>query len=164
MSEKKIVEVYTDGGCRPNPGRGGWGWAEYGKKHQGKQIIFVENGGEMESTNNRMEITAIIEHLKHAPRGNHYIIHSDSEYALKCIIKGGNHGIIETPGSYSGWLKSWIPENFIGKKNIDLWVILVGFMEDHLKNKSILEFKHVKAHSGIPGNELADTLATLGIP
>ena len=164
MSQKVPVEDYTDGGCSPNPGTGGWGWCEYsGREYQDKQIIFVDSGGEIYSTNNKMELTAVIEHLKHAPRGVHYIIHSDSQYVLKGLVSGGKSGILKVPGVYTGWLKGWIPTNFVGKKNVELWKELARLIEDHLKKGSLLEFKHVKAHSGIPGNELADTLATIGI-
>jgi ribonuclease HI len=163
MMKTNPIEVYTDGGCKPNPGRGGWGWAEYGRIYRNKQIIFVDSGGEYVSTNNRMELTAIIEHLRGAPRGLHYIIHSDSQYSLKGLISGGIKGKLRTPGVFTGWLRGWIAKNFVGVKNEDLWRALVEIINIHLTKGTLLEFKYVKAHSGIPGNELADTLATIGI-
>ena len=158
------INVYTDGACKRNPGKGGWGWAEYsGKKFRGKELIFVDSGGDIYTTNNKMEITAVIEHLKNAPRGEHYLIHSDSKYVLQSIVKGGKGTLIH-PGVYTGWLKGWLTTNFVGKKNVELWKEFVKIADDHLKKGSVLEFQHVKAHIGIEGNELADLLANIGVP
>jgi ribonuclease HI len=163
MLKKIPIQVYTDGGCKPNPGKGGWGWAEYGKIYNGLQIIFVDSGGEYISTNNRMELTAIIQYLKNAPTGLHYIINSDSQYSLKGLINGGISGRLEIPGVYTGRIKGWITKNFIGIKNEELWKELMTIIHIHLTKGSFLEFKYVKAHSGNPGNDLADILATIGI-
>ena len=158
------INVYTDGACKGNPGKGGWGWCEYsGKKYNGKEIIFIDSGGVEYTTNNKMELTAIIEHLKYAPKGRYYIIHSDSKYSLQGIVKGGE-GTLKIPGVYTGWLKGWIKTNFVGQKNVELWKELESLINTHLKNGSILEFKYVKAHVGIEGNELADSLANIGVP
>ena len=161
MGKEDIIEVYTDGACKGNPGPGGWGWAEFRNG-----FIFTDCGGEKEdTTNNRMELMGLIQFLEKSPsNGEHYIIHIDNQYVLKGIIKDGKHGTLDTPGKYTGWMKIWIAKNFKNIKNVDLWTRLDKTIQYHLKSGSILEFKHVSAHKGNFGNELADSLANTGVP
>jgi len=121
------IEVYTDGSCLKNP-NGPSGWA-FIINDSSKMILC--SGGERSSTNNRMEITAVIEALKFCDSNKKYIICTDSEYVIKCAT-----GV---------WAQ---------KANNDLWVLLSKEMA-----RINLEWKWVKAHSGIALNEKVDMLA-----
>ncbi|QCE33465.1 ribonuclease HI [Acetobacteraceae bacterium] len=145
MSEKKIqkVEIWTDGGCRPNPGPGGWGvLLKYGETE--KELW----GGESETTNNRMELTAAIKALEALKRPCEITLHTDSSYVKNGITK---------------WLKGWIAKGWktASKKpvlNQDLWEKL---NEEVFRHR--IQWKWVKGHAGDEGNERADVLATRGI-
>ncbi|MGB0238788.1 MAG: ribonuclease HI [Cycloclasticus sp.] len=140
---KKSVQIYTDGACRGNPGIGGWGASlRYNGAH--KEIY----GGELDTTNNRMELTAVIEALKALKQPSDLIIHSDSKYVLS--------GINE-------WLPNWKKRNWKTAnrkpvKNVDLWQQLDALIQSHT-----IKWVWVKGHSGNAGNERADELANLGI-
>ena len=139
----EIVEMYTDGACRGNPGKGGWGvLLRYG------DVDKTLYGGELMSTNNRMEMTAVIKGLEALTRASHVLITTDSKYVLK--------GMTE-------WLSNWKARNWrtASKKpvqNVELWEQL-----DVLVSQHIVEWSWVKGHSGHTENEIADQLANLGI-
>lgn len=173
-----IFSVYTDGSCKGNPGKGGWGWVEYRSKDF---IIFTDYGGESTTTNNRMELTAIIEYLKslinndstivNIYKNSTIIIHSDSLYVLKSLVNGGLEGELPLKGStinYSGWLKGWKNKKFDGVKNKDLWMVVdkllskIGYTNTEKKLNIKLVFKYVKGHSVSEGNNFADRLANKG--
>ncbi len=140
---KKSVQIYTDGACRGNPGIGGWG-ASLNYNGKRKEIY----GGEPETTNNRMEMTAVIEALKALKEPSDLTINSDSKYVL--------NGINE-------WLPNWKKRNWKTAsrkpvKNVDLWQALDALTQAHT-----IEWVWVKGHSGNPGNERADELANMGI-
>jgi ribonuclease HI len=137
------VEMYTDGACRGNPGPGGWGVSL--RAGDVRKDIY---GGELETTNNRMELTAAIEGLKALKRSASVIIFTDSNYV--------RHGITE-------WIERWKQRGWKTAarkpvKNEDLWREL-----DRLAGEHDIEWRWVKGHSGDPGNELADQLANQGI-
>jgi len=173
-----IFFVYTDGSCKGNPGKGGWGWVEYCNSRD--FIIFTDYGGESSTTNNRMELTAIIEYLKSLMsnstivdvyKNSTIIIHSDSLYVLKSLVNGGLEGEIFLKGSninYSGWLKGWKNKKFDGVKNKDLWMVIdkllskIGYTNTEKKLNIKLVFKYVKGHSISEGNNFADRLANKG--
>ena len=139
----KKIDIYTDGACRGNPGPGGWG-ALLIYKDANKTIY----GGEKNTTNNRMEMTAIIEALKIVKMDCEITLYTDSKYVMDGITK---------------WLpnwkkKGWITSNKKPVKNKDLWQIL----EECIRKQNI-EWQWVKGHAGIPGNEKADELANQGI-
>lgn len=137
------VEIFTDGACRGNPGPGGWGvLLRFGSEE--KQLC----GGERETTNNRMELTAVIEALAALTRPCDVRLTSDSIYVLK--------GIQE-------WLPNWKKRNWKTAskkpvKNVDLWQKL-----DSLISKHKIDWHWIKGHSGHRENEIADELANRGI-
>jgi ribonuclease HI len=140
----KTVEMFTDGACKGNPGPGGWGVVlRYGKVE--KTIC----GGELNTTNNRMELLAAISGLQALKEPCHVIITTDSQYVRK--------GITE-------WIENWKKNGWrttakAPVKNADLWQQL-----DQEQSRHQLEWHWVKGHSGHRENELADQLANQGIP
>jgi len=141
--KKPQVTIYTDGACKGNPGPGGWGaWLSSGGHD--KELF----GGERETTNNRMELTAPIEALASLKRSCDVVVYLDSEYVRK--------GIAE-------WITNWQRRGWKtadGKpvKNADLWQRL-----DALRKLHTVEWRWVKGHAGDPGNERADMLANKGV-
>ncbi len=135
----KII-IYTDGGCRGNPGVGGWGvWLRYGD-HDKKL-----KGGEKDTTNNRMELTAAIKALEAIKSSTIDIdLYTDSKY----VMSGINEWI-------KGWkLRDWKTANKKPVKNVDLWQKL-----DEVNIKHNVHWHWVKGHSGDIGNDMADELA-----
>ena len=137
------VEIYTDGACKGNPGPGGWGALLIAGKHQ-KEIF----GGEANTTNNRMELTAVIEALSALKRPCEVILHTDSQYVQK--------GITEW---IHGWkARGWRTASRSPVKNADLWQAL-----DTAQMKHRIDWRWVRGHAGHDGNERADELANLGV-
>jgi ribonuclease HI len=138
------VVIYTDGACKGNPGPGGWGaWLRWGEH---ERELF---GGEHTTTNNRMELTAVIEALASLKRRLPVAIYTDSSYV--------RNGITD-------WIVNWKRRNWRtadGKpvKNVDLWQRL-----DELAAQHEVQWHWVRGHSGDPGNERADALANRGVP
>ncbi len=139
----KVIEIYTDGACKGNPGVGGWGaWLKY--KEQEKSIY----GGEENTTNNRMEMTAVIRALEALKRPSVVKLYTDSAYVQK--------GMMEW---MAGWkAKNWRNANRKPVKNDDLWKQL-----DTLSSQHQIEWVWVKGHAGNEGNERADQLANAGV-
>ncbi len=137
------VDIYTDGACKGNPGPGGWGALLIAK---GKEKELY--GGEKETTNNRMELTAAIEAFRALKRTCEVHIYTDSNY-----VKDGITSWIH------GWKKKgWINSQNKPVKNKDLWQEL-----DKQIGKHQVTWHWVKGHAGNPGNERADQLANLGV-
>ena len=139
------VIIYTDGACKGNPGPGGWGaWLKSGTTE--KEIF----GGELNTTNNRMELTAVIEALSSLKRSCDVTVHTDSEYVRK--------GITEW---IHGWkAKGWRTAAKQPVKNVELWQRLDKLVQEAGHQ---IEWRWVKGHSGDPGNERADMLANKGV-
>jgi ribonuclease HI len=137
------VVMYTDGACKGNPGPGGWGvWMKAGE-HQ--RELF---GGEPLTTNNRMELTAVIEGLSALKRHCHVQLFTDSEYVRNGITTW-----------IHGWrARGWKTADRKPVKNIDLWQRL-----DALNASHQVEWHWVRGHAGDPGNERADDLANRGV-
>jgi ribonuclease HI len=137
------VVIYADGACRGNPGPGGWGaWLKSGE-HE-KEIF----GGEKLTTNNRMELTAVIQALASLNRRSNVVVYTDSEY-----VKNGITTWIH------GWKKrGWMTADKKPVKNIELWQRL-----DELNAGHAVTWHWVKGHAGDPGNERADRLANRGV-
>ena len=139
------VVIYTDGACKGNPGPGGWG-----VRLQSGQHVHELFGGELGTTNNRMELTAVIEALKALKRPCKVTLFLDSEYVRK--------GITEW---IHGWkAKGWRTAAKQPVKNVELWQAL-----DHVVSTAghHIEWRWVKGHAGEPGNERADALANQGV-
>lgn len=138
-----VVEIFTDGACKGNPGPGGWGVL---LRYDGKEKRLW--GGELNTTNNRMELTAAIKALEALSRPCHVVLTTDSQYVRQ--------GITEWIAS---WRKrDWKTANKQPVKNLDLWQHL-----DRLVGKHQIDWRWVKGHSGHTENEIADELANLGI-
>ena len=137
------IKIYTDGACSGNPGKGGWG------------VLIQENdnekklsGSELNTTNNRMELTAVIKALEHYDEAREIEVFTDSKYVMQ--------GITE-------WIKNWKNNHWKTSqkkdvKNKDLWVLL-----DNVSEKHDIRWSWVKGHAGDYGNEIADKLATQAI-
>lgn len=138
MNNKTII--FTDGASRGNPGPGGWGAIVV----EGEKV-FEFGGREDKTTNNRMELTAAIEALSKVKGQSLIVIYSDSSYVINGITKW----------IYSWEKRNWVTQNKEPVLNKDLWEKLL----EATKLKKI-EWKHVKGHSGISGNERADEIAT----
>jgi ribonuclease HI len=140
----KIVEIYTDGACSGNPGPGGWGVL---LRYNGVEKELC--GGEKETTNNRMEMMAVIRALKALKKPSQVRLYTDSKYVMDGITKW-----------IDGWkAKGWKTAAKKPVKNKELWQEI-----DVLVNKHSVEFEWVKGHAGHPENERADELARSGIP
>ena len=138
-----VLKIYTDGACRGNPGVGGWG-AILKYENKTKEI----KGFSKETTNNIMELTAVIEALKQLNRKCDIIITTDSNYV--------KNGITEW---IHNWKKNgWKTANKKSVKNKNLWIEL-----DNLANQHHIKWEWIKGHSGHPENERADTLANIAI-
>ncbi|WP_426417476.1 ribonuclease HI [Aestuariirhabdus sp. LZHN29] len=140
---EQVIEIFTDGACKGNPGPGGWGaLLRYGEK---QKTLF---GGELNTTNNRMELLAAIKALQALTRPCQIRITTDSQYLRK--------GVTE-------WMHNWKKRGWKTAarqpvKNADLWMLLDEVVKPHS-----IEWCWVKGHSGHPGNELADELANAGV-
>ncbi|WP_019140599.1 ribonuclease HI [Noviherbaspirillum massiliense] len=139
----ETVEIFTDGACKGNPGPGGWGALLIAGEH--KKELF---GGEPNTTNNRMELKAVIEALGVLKRPCEVIVHTDSQYVHKGI---------------SEWIHSWKARGWKTAakepvKNVDLWQALDAAQAQHR-----IQWRWVKGHAGHEGNERADALANLGV-
>lgn len=138
---RPVVELFTDGACSGNPGPGGWAFLLRHPK-TGKSV--ERNGGEPATTNNRMELTAVIEGLASLTRPSTVDLYSDSQY----VLKGLDEWI-------AGWKKKgWRTASKAPVKNVDLWQRL-----DELKAVHEIRFHWVKGHDGHPENERVDRLA-----
>lgn len=152
------LDVYCDGACKGNPGKGGWG--SYIEVHQNwiqekrtDTLTYELYGGEENTTNNIMEMTALIKAAEWIVL-NHYnkckvVFHIDSAYIVNCY--------------YEKWYNKWIENNWLTStkepvKNKELWEKIIVIFE-----QPNFHFRKVKGHSGIKGNEIADELANEGV-
>lgn len=139
----QAIEIFTDGACKGNPGPGGWGVLLRLGKHE-KRLY----GGELETTNNRMELLAAIRGLEALKRPASVILTTDSQYVMK--------GVRE-------WMPNWKKRGWKTAskqpvKNVDLWQQLDALVSQHE-----VEWRWVRGHTGHRENELADELANMGV-
>ncbi len=138
------VDIWTDGACKGNPGPGGWGALLRWGAHE--RELF---GGERETTNNRMELTAVIEGLRALTRDVPVTLHVDSQYVMNGVTRW-----------LPGWKRNgWRTSDKKPVKNQDLWQALDAELARHT-----VTWLWVKGHAGDPGNEKADELANRGVP
>lgn len=139
----KKIEIYTDGACKGNPGIGGWGALLISGEHE-KELC----GGENNTTNNRMELMAVIESLNALKQPCEVVLHTDSQYVQKGI---------------SEWIHNWKARGWRTAskspvKNADLWQLL-----DAAQARHTMDWRWIKGHAGHAGNERADDLANRGV-
>ena len=144
MTEESTIIIYTDGACSGNPGPGGWGSVLLYNGHRREM-----SGGDAETTNNRMEMMAVIQALETLKRPCSVKIYTDSVYVMK--------GMTE-------WIEQWKKRNWKTAakkpvKNVELWQRL-----EQATSRHDIKWQWVKGHSGVPENERADELATTAIP
>ncbi|MDI9259767.1 ribonuclease HI [Alicyclobacillus sendaiensis] len=144
MSDEAVI-LYTDGACSGNPGPGGWAAILQWKGH-----VKELSGGEPNTTNQRMELKAVIEGLKALKRPCDVIVHSDSAYVVNCFQQG--------------WHVNWRRNGWVNSKgepvqNRDLWEELLDAINGHR-----VRFEKVKGHAGVKWNERCDELARSAIP
>ena len=150
MSQTPDVILYTDGACSGNPGPGGWAAI---LEHPATNTVKKLSGGEVNTTNNRMEMSAVIQGLQALKSEKPLRVHlvSDSEYVIK--------GLTE-------WIAGWIKNNWRrGKKagappvkNVDLWQTLHALAQEHT-----MSYEYVRGHTGHPENEECDRMAVAAI-
>ncbi len=135
-----LVEIYTDGACSGNPGPGGWGVLLRWNGHE-KQL----SGGELATTNNRMEMMAVIKGLEALKKPSHVRLYTDSQYVQQGITQ---------------WIKGWKAKNWPSRiKNQDLWLQIDSLIQRHN-----VDFIWIKGHAGHVENEIVDKLAVAAIP
>jgi ribonuclease HI len=144
MGTNTTVDIYTDGACSGNPGPGGWGSVLLYNGHR-REL----SGGERATTNNRMELMAVIQALETLKRPCDVVLYTDSVYVMK--------GMTE-------WLAQWKRRNWRTAdrkpvKNVELWQRLEQAIQRHR-----VDWRWVRGHSGVPENERADELARRAIP
>jgi ribonuclease HI len=136
----QTVEIWTDGGCKPNPGPGGWA-----ALLKFRDTVKELSGGEADTTNNRMELTAAAAALEALKRPCIIKLHTDSEYLKNGITRW-----------HTGWVrKNWRTAGGDPVKNMDLWRRILDAAKPHT-----IEWRWVRGHSGDPMNDRVDVLAT----
>ena len=144
MTNNDTEVVYTDGACSGNPGPGGWGSVMMYRGHR-REL----SGGEAETTNNRMEMMAVIQTLESLKRPCKIQLHTDSTYVMNGMTKW-----------LAGWkARGWRTADKKPVKNVELWQRL-----EHAIKRHQVDWVWVKGHSGVAENERADELARNGIP
>lgn len=140
----KRIEIYTDGACSGNPGPGGWGAI---LRFRGREKVYEKelSGGEAQTTNNRMEMTALLEALRQLKEPCAIDLYSDSQYVIHALEKGWARG----------WrARGWEKADKSPALNADLWAPLLAESEKHQ-----ITYHWLKGHSGHPENERCDRMA-----
>ena len=136
----KVVQIWTDGGCKPNPGPGGWAAILVFRN-----VVKELSGAEAKTTNNRMELTAAAEALESLKRPCDVVVHTDSEYLRNGITRW-----------HVGWVRrNWRSSTGDPVANMDLWRRILDAAAPHA-----IDWRWIRGHAGDPMNERADRLAT----
>ena len=139
-TDSDLVEIWTDGGCKPNPGRGGWAVV---LRYKGTEREM--SGGEAATTNNRMELTAAAMALESLKRPCNVVLHTDSQYLKDGITRW-----------HTGWVrKNWRTAGGDPVKNMDLWRRILDAAKPHK-----IDWRWVRGHNGDEMNERVDVMAT----
>ncbi len=139
-TDSDLVEIWTDGGCKPNPGRGGWAVV---LRYKGTEREM--SGGEADTTNNRMELTAAAMALESLKRPCDVVLHTDSQYLKDGITRW-----------HTGWVrKNWRTAGGDPVKNMDLWRRILDAAKPHK-----IDWRWVRGHNGDEMNERVDVMAT----
>ncbi len=140
LTDSDLVEIWTDGGCKPNPGRGGWAVV---LRYKGTEREM--SGGEAVTTNNRMELTAAAMALESLKRPCNVVLHTDSQYLKDGITRW-----------HTGWVrKNWRTAGGDPVKNMDLWRRILDAAKPHT-----IDWRWVRGHNGDEMNERVDVMAT----
>ena len=140
LTDSDLVEIWTDGGCKPNPGRGGWAVV---LRYKGTEREM--SGGEAATTNNRMELTAAAMALESLKRPCNVVLHTDSQYLKDGITRW-----------HTGWVrKNWRTAGGDPVKNMDLWRRILDAAKPHK-----IDWRWVRGHNGDEMNERVDVMAT----
>ena len=140
LTDSDLVEIWTDGGCKPNPGRGGWAVV---LRYKGSEREM--SGGEAATTNNRMELTAAAMALESLKRPCNVVLHTDSQYLKDGITRW-----------HTGWVrKNWRTAGGDPVKNMDLWRRILDAAKPHK-----IDWRWVRGHNGDEMNERVDVMAT----
>ena len=140
LTDSDLVEIWTDGGCKPNPGRGGWAVV---LRYKGTEREM--SGGETATTNNRMELTAAAMALESLKRPCNVVLHTDSQYLKDGITRW-----------HTGWVrKNWRTAGGDPVKNMDLWRRILDAAKPHK-----IDWRWVRGHNGDEMNERVDVMAT----
>ena len=160
---KESLKIFTDGGCSGNPGLGGWAYVIVLETILGQTLLAEQNGGEKATTNNRMELTAVIKSLQAllnmtASEGNVYssrktVVYTDSQYVQKGI----------TEWIYKWKQNAWRTSDKKPVKNQDLWADLDALSADLAHQGTTLAWEWVRGHSGIEYNERCDRMTQQAI-
>jgi len=182
------MSLYVDGACKGNPGPGGWGC--YAICHPNVSVSKIKKteaqvpiswswyGGKKHTTNNEMELLAFFKGLKLATTGSDITIYTDTQYGLKGLFNSSgtskeylngciNKNKLCNDVIFTGWVNGWAQNGWKTKAktpvaNKQLWIEIMSECKRHVLSGSKLRFIWVKGHSGISGNEIADSLANLG--
>ena len=172
---EKVLHGYSDGACKGNPGKGGWG-ALFFDVTSPRPLVFRECGGKIKTTNQEMELVAMIRLLQMCPLGHDLFLFTDSMYVLQSMVSlpktGPRVGTIkvrpEGKAVFDGWLGGWIKNGWkTGKGDVKYrkeWMEMIERCEKLVASGSKITVSWVKGHSKNEGNDMADALANQGVP